>query len=78
MAGVNPSLTNEIALHLVRLNRIGITLVLEHDMALNPVQTAAFRERLVGSALLLILRWRPQGMRAAFQPPGFSAARGSR
>jgi len=35
MAGVNPSLTDEIASHLVDLNRSGITLLLiEHDMAL--------------------------------------------
>jgi branched-chain amino acid transport system ATP-binding protein len=35
MAGVNPSLADEIASHLVDLNRAGITLLLiEHDMAL--------------------------------------------
>jgi branched-chain amino acid transport system ATP-binding protein len=35
MAGVNPSLTDEIANHLVDLNRAGISLLLiEHDMAL--------------------------------------------
>jgi branched-chain amino acid transport system ATP-binding protein len=35
MAGVNPSLTDEIASHLADLNRAGITLLLiEHDMAL--------------------------------------------
>ncbi len=38
---------------------------------LAPVQTAAVREMLVGMALLLILRWRPQGMLAEFQPPAF-------
>jgi ABC-type branched-subunit amino acid transport system ATPase component len=35
MAGVNPSLTEEIAGHLVALNREGITICLiEHDMGL--------------------------------------------
>ncbi|WP_164125685.1 ATP-binding cassette domain-containing protein, partial [Stenotrophomonas maltophilia] len=35
MAGVNPSLTEEIAGHLVALNRDGITICLiEHDMGL--------------------------------------------
>jgi branched-chain amino acid transport system permease protein len=36
---------------------------------LEPVQTASVREMLVGIALLLILRWRPQGMLAEFPPP---------
>jgi len=35
---------------------------------LAPVQTAAMREMLVGIALLLILRWRPQGILAERQP----------
>jgi ABC-type branched-subunit amino acid transport system ATPase component len=35
MAGVNPTLTGEIAEHLIALNRAGITICLiEHDMAL--------------------------------------------
>ncbi len=35
MAGVNPSLTEQIAEHLVALNRGGLTICLiEHDMAL--------------------------------------------
>ncbi len=58
----------------LELTRFGAALV----PWLEPVQTASLREMLVGIALLLILRWRPQGMLAEFQPPAFSTQMRSR